>query len=1161
MNSPRTHLRQHYALPACLTAGMLVFQASAMPASAQLLAFHQEPAAVAAPTPAGETVALKTLLSQWEKDHHVTIFYESNLVGSKRVIPQSGVTTLENKLAAVLPQADLRFKKLREDYYLIVSKPAPVSSSGSSTATTDASGANVQDITVSGRVTQASGEGLPGVTVLVKGTTIGTSTGADGSFSLSVPEGSVLVFSSVGFVRQELPVTGPTSNLAIVLKDDQQALNEVVVVGYGTQSRQTVTTAVTSVNAAAIERQPVAGFDQALQGQAPGVQVTAPSGAPGAGINVQIRGNATLNLNASPLYVIDGIPVLPTYDQELAVGAQRPNPLNALNPNDIESIDVLKDGAAAAIYGLRASNGVVVITTKRGKVGKATVGFSTYFGRQVIRKKLDVLNGKQFATLYNDILASTGLPPVFNPDTVRTSTNWQDEIYRPGNIQNYQLNVSGGTDKTRYYLAGGYFKQNGISLNSGFDRYSFKLNLDQQLSTRFRAGTSLNLSRTNNNSSTRSENLATSSGTVLGALAQSPLIPIRNADGSYGTSTLTTNVDNPVGNLLESSNKAIIYQAIGNVYAELDILKNLTLRSTAGIDFRSQIENQFLTRNYPGTRSSPEDQKGQGATGTNQQVIWLQENTLTYRPSLGEKHNLTLLAGESMQESDRFTSSARGTGYASNAVPYLSGVSVFSKPSSYEDQWGLLSFFGRATYDYDQRYLASVSMRADGSSRFRDGKKFGYFPAVSLGWRVSKEAFFPENKVVSDLKLRASFGANGNQEFYTYQRFSRYGIGYSYPGTGTTVSPGIAQSDIGNNDVRWETTYQYNAGLDLGMFNNRLTFTADVYRKHTKDLLLLVDIPLSSGADNLQILQNVGSIQNQGLELGLNTTNVQATDNGFGWTTNLNFTMNRNKVLDLGQTVDETGKLIDRRLPSGNGFTLVGQPLGVFYAYQVQGIFQTQDEITQLNTRAQQLSGSSSAKYQANAGPGDIRFRDLNGDGVITDKDRTVIGNPNPKSIAGVTNTFTFKGLELSVFFQGSFGNDIYNQNRETLEAMSLAINQDTRVLNRWTPTNRNTDVPRATAGDLNGNARYSDRFLEDGSYVRLKNLTLAYNLPITLIKHAALSNLRLYVTGQNLITWTNYSGYDPEVSSSPFSTTGQGRDLGVYPQSRTYTVGLNASF
>jgi TonB-linked SusC/RagA family outer membrane protein len=1091
-----------------------------------------------------ESVALKSLLRQWEAEYRVTIFYESEVVGNKRVLPQAA-GSLEDKLSAVLPQAELRFKKLRDDYFVVVSESAATTAAPAAAT----SGAAAADVAVSGRVTGADGAALPGVTVLVKGTTIGTATNAEGVFALNVPEGSTLVFTAVGFVRQEVAVTGVTTGLNITLQEDLQALSEVVVVGYGTQSRAALVTSVASVNSEALARQPVAGFDQALQGQAAGVQVTAPSGAPGAGINVRIRGNATVSLNASPLYVIDGVPVLPTYEQELGVGGQRPNPLNALNPNDIESIDVLKDGAAAAIYGLRASNGVVVITTKRGKVGKAQVGFNMYYGRQTLRKKLDVLDGPQFATLYNEIRASAGQSPGYGLDTVRTATDWQDEVYRTAGIQNYQLNVSGGTDKTRYYLAGGYFKQDGISLNSGFNRYNFKLNLDQQLGSRFRAGTSLNLSRTLNNNSTRSENGPGSSGTVLGTLAQVPTIPVRYPNGVYGVNPFARNFDNPVGNLQESSNEATIYQVIGNVYGELDILKNLTLRSTAGIDFRTQLENEFITRDYPGTATSPEETKGSARTSTNQQVIWLQENTLTYKPSLGDRHDLTLLAGESMQASDRFTSSARTFGFASNAVPYLPAGSQFTQPSSYQDQWGLLSFFGRAIYNFDRRYLLTASLRADGSSRFREGEKFGYFPAVGLGWRISEEGFFPQGKAVSELKLRGSFGANGNQEFYTYERFPRYGLGFRYPGAGSTVALGITQTDIGNNDVKWETTYQYNLGLDLGMLNDRLTLTLDAYRKNTDDLLTLVSITPSAGVGNLNILQNVGSIRNQGVELGLTTTNVQATDGGFAWTTNLNVAMNRNKVLDLGKVVNETGQVVDRRIEGGNGFTLVGQPLGMFYGYQVQGIFQSEAEV---QGAATQSNGTA---------PGDIRFRDLNADGIINDKDRTIIGNPNPKAVGGVTNTFTYKGLELSVFFQGSFGNDIYNQNRESLESMSSPINQTTRVLDRWTPTNRDTDVPRAVLADPNGNARYSDRFIEDGSYVRLKNLTLAYNVPVSLTKRAAISNLRLYLTGQNLVTWTDYSGYDPEVSSSPFSTVGFGRDFGVYPQARTYTVGVNATF
>ncbi|TGE23579.1 SusC/RagA family TonB-linked outer membrane protein [Hymenobacter metallicola] len=1010
---------------------------------------------------------------------------------------------------------------------------------------------------VSGRVVDANGEGMPGVTVVVAGTTLGGATNPNGDFLISdVPAGThTLVISSVGYVTVRTQITvvdGQTTQVGnTTLNEDVQALKEVVVVGYGTQTRQELTTAVTSVNAKAIERQPVAGFDQALQGQAPGVQVTAPTGAPGAGINVRIRGNNSVSLTNSPLYVIDGVPVLPTYDRELSIGNQKPNPLNTLNPNDIESIDVLKDGAAAAIYGLRASNGVVVITTKRGKVGKPQLGFSMYFGQQELRKKIDVLNARQFAEYYNEARINNGGTAAFTDlNNLPAETDWQEEMYRKAAIQNYQLNVSGGTDKTRYYVSGGYFKQDGIILNSGFDRYNFKLNLDQQAGNRFRLGTNLNLSRTHNNGSVRSEQALGNSGTVLGALAQIPTVPVRNPDGTYGQNTFSFS-DNPIGNLLETNNKAITYQAIGNVYGEADVLENLKFRTSFGIDFRTQLENEFITREYPGTsRSTPEQNlKGSGRTGTTLQTIWLWENTLTYNPKLGDRHNLTLLAGQSVQESNRFASNASTVGYASNANPYISSGVTRTGSSSYEEEWGLMSYFTRAIYNFDERYLATLSLRADGTSRFDD--HWGYFPAVSLAWRVAKESFFPQNAVVSDLKVRGSFGMNGNQEIPTYDRFSRYETGSNYgASSGQAIIAGIRPGRIGNRDLKWETTKQYNVGLDLGFLQDRATLTLDAYRKRSTDLLTDVPLAPSTGAQTLNILQNVGEIENKGFELGLVTTNVQGTDGGFGWSTNLNFTVNRNKVIDFGQQTNAKNELVDREVIYGNTNTILrkGQPLGSMYGLVVQGIFQTTDEV-------------NSAPKQPNAKPGDIRFADLNKDGVINDDDRTIIGNPNPKAVAGVTNTFTFKGLELTAFFQGSFGNDIQNINRQTIEGMAGPENQSTAVLNRWTPTNTNTNIPRAVIGDPNGNNRFSTRFVEDGSYVRLKNVTLAYNLPLTLVQKAHFSGLRLYVTGQNLLTWTDYSGYDPEVSADPFSNTGFGRDFGVYPQARTYTIGLNASF
>ncbi|AII50719.1 SusC/RagA family TonB-linked outer membrane protein [Hymenobacter sp. APR13] len=1009
---------------------------------------------------------------------------------------------------------------------------------------------------VSGRVVDAKGEALPGVTVVVEGTTLGSATDANGNYTIpNVPAGPhTLVISSIGFTTVRLPITvvdGQTTQVAAAtLAENTQALNEVVVVGYGTQTRQELTTAVSSVGARQIERQTVAGFDQALQGQTPGVQVTSPSGAPGAGINVRIRGNSSVSLSNSPLYVIDGVPVLPSYNRELGgLSNQSPNPLNALNPSDIESIDVLKDGAAAAIYGVRASNGVVVITTKRGKAGKAQVGLSMYYGQQQLRKKLDVLNARQFAEYYNEALINGGRTAAY-PDlnNLPANTDWQDEVYRTAAIQNYQLNVSGGSDKTRYYVSGGYFKQDGIFRNSGFDRFSFRINLDQEVSKRFRIGTNLNLSRTNNNGSVRSERGSGNGGTVLGTITQIPTLPVRNADGTYATNPFNSSFDNPVGNLLETRNKALIYQAIGNIYGELDILDNLQFRSSLGIDFRSQVENEYVTREYPGNRqtSTPDPATlGQARTGTDQQVIWLNENTLTYNLTLGEKSRLTLLAGQSVQASNRFTSNARATGFPSNAVPYLFAGTANRSVSSFESEWALLSAFGRAIYNYDDRYLATVSFRADGSSRFAKNKRFGYFPAVSAGWNISKESFFPQIDAINSLKLRASYGENGNQEIGDYVRFSTYGSGFGYQGNGS-ISGGIAPERIGNADVSWEVTKQTNLGLDLSLLEDRLTFNADLYRKRSTDLLFEVPLPLSTGAQTLNIIQNLGEVENKGLELGLNTVNVRAEDNGFAWSTNLNFTLNRGKVINIGTVRNEQGQESGRQIINDYNIVRNGSPLGTFYGLKADGIFQTDAE-----ARAQ----------NPNARAGDQRFADLNGDGRINDQDRTVIGNANPNSIAGVTNTFSFKGLELSVFFQGSFGNDIYNENRRTTEGMSQALNQTTRVLNRWTPTNTNTDVPRAVFGDPAGNNQVSSRFIEDGSYVRLKNLTLAYGLPQSVLQKSGISGVRVYVTGQNLLTWTDYSGYDPEVSADPFSSTGFGRDLGVYPQARTYTVGLNATF
>ena len=992
---------------------------------------------------------------------------------------------------------------------------------------------------ITGKVTD-NAEPLPGVSIVIKGTAVGTTSDADGTYSINAPADAVLVFSFVGYTTTEVPVDNRTV-IDVVLTEDVKTLSEVVVIGYGTQTKRDLSTSVSSVSSQTLERQPVASFEQSLAGQAPGIQITTPTGNPGSAMNVRVRGNNSVSLSNQPLYVVDGVPIFPSYDQELSIGNQRPNPLAAINPNDIESIDVLKDGAAAAIYGSRAANGVVVITTKRGKEGRAELTFNAYYGVQELRKKIDVLNGPEFASMFNDARAAAGLSPAYDLDTVRTLTDWQDLIYRSAPIQSYQVTASGGSEKTKYYISASYFDQEGIVINSGFKRINFKMNLDQELSSKFRVGTSLNLSRGDRYGSTRSELRLENSGTIIGALAQIPTMPVYNSDGSYALNPFTLS-DNPVGGQMETHNRALINQLIGNVYGELDVLDNLVFRSSFGIDFKAQSESEFLTRQLPGFLNAPSPSRGSARTGANFETIWLWENTLTYTLNRND-HNFTFLLGASVQESNRFISNASITGFPSNAVPYLSAGTENRNVSSFEDDWGLVSYYGRVLYNFKDRYLASASLRADGSSRFSDGNKFGYFPAVSFGWRIMEEDFFPDVQFLSDLKLRLSAAANGNQEIDRYAQYSTYATGQNYLGAGGIVG-GIGPNSIGNPDLKWETTYQYDAGLDVGLFEDRVMLTFDAYLKRTQDLLTNVALPLNSAF--AEVTQNIGEVENKGIELGINSVNIANGD--LNWNTQFNFSLNRNKVIDIGQIIGPDGNPVDRELINGYNITRKGQPIGAFYGWVTNGIFQNSAEI-------------EDAAYQANAAPGDIRFSNLNADTIVNDQDRAVIGNPNPRFLANITNTITYKGFELSVFFQGSFGNDIYNQNLETLEGMHGAYNGTKNLLDRWTSEGQQTDVPRANVNDPNNNRRFSTRFIEDGSYIRMKNVMLAYSLPQSVIEKLGLSQFRLYVSGQNLLTFTDYSGYDPEVSADPTLSVGFGRDLGVYPQPKTYTVGVNVKF
>ncbi|WP_349317637.1 TonB-dependent receptor [Chitinophaga sp. MM2321] len=979
-------------------------------------------------------------------------------------------------------------------------------------------------IIVKGRVTDNTGEGLPNVSIRISGGKTGTTSGNDGTYQLSVPVGVTLVFSYTGYLPQEKKIT-TGDPVDIQLQLDVQALNQIVVVGYGTQQKRNVTASIATVKGDVIAKQPVAGVEQALQGQVAGVQITSPSGQPGSGINVQIRGSSAISSGNTPLYVIDGVPVTPSYDG-IGSGEQKFNPLNTINPGDIESIDVLKDGAAAAIYGVRASNGVVVITTKRGK-GKGQLSFSTYYGTQSLRKKIPLLNGTQWADMYNDALVNAGLPAVINPADIKYDTDWQDEIFRTAPMQNYQLSFSGATEKTRYYLSASYFDQEGIVLNSGIKRYQFKVNLDQTINDKIRVGTNLNFSRSDDNRSVQSGSALANGGVLGGALSQIPLVPVKTPDGKYGTNPYLYS-DNPVGNLLEVHNRANIYQFIGNVYGEWDIVPKLTFRTSLALDFKTQLSRNFTTLQYSATQNNAV----RGSAGMFNLVnpIELWENTLTYRPLDNGEHRLTLLGGYSAQHFTATNQYNSSSGFVSNDITNFTAGSVFGVPTSAESEWGLISYFVRGIYSYKNRYLLQASMRADGSSVFSQNNRFGYFPAVSLGWIVSDEPFFGGGKTVPYLKIRASGGTNGNQQVGTYARFTLF----------TPGSTGTVLTQIGNDKLEWEATTQYNAGFDIGFLDNRISLVFDAYNKRTTNLLQLVPLPVSVGISTAP--QNVGTVENKGIELGINSTNIEKKD--FSWTTNINLSINRNKVTDLGKVLDEKGVLVDRVVISGNNIIQKGQPLGAFYGYKVQGIFQNAAAIT-------------AAPKQDNAKPGDIQFVNINGDNVINDQDRAIIGDPNPRLIGALTNTFGYKGLELSFFFQGSFGNDIYNANREFTEGMKSAINATTNTLHRWKKEGDQTDVPRAVIGDPNNNTRASDRFIEKGTYVRLKNLTLAYNLPANVIEKLHIGGARFYITGQNLLTFTNYSGWDPEVSYTN-GAIGFGVDYFVYPQARTFLFGLN---
>ncbi len=998
------------------------------------------------------------------------------------------------------------------------------------------------DRLITGLVADETGTGLPGVSVVVEGTTRGTTTDGSGRYRLSVSDpaqGIVLVFSYVGYLPQKATV-GDQTTLNITLQADDKTLNEVVVVGYGTVKKSDLTGSVAKVGEANIKATPVVALDRAMQGRAPGVLVTQNSARPGGAATIRIRGTGSVNAGNEPLYVIDGYPT---------------GNLNSINPTDIESIEILKDASATAIYGSRGSNGVVIVTTKRGKAGQSVVTYEGYYGVQSVRRTIPLLNAQQYAEFINEARINGGGRAYFDgssatqplPSTLGEGTNWQNEVFRQAPIQNHQIGISGGETKTRYAISGSYYDQQGIIRNSFFKRYTLRANLDREVSSRLKVGLSMQGAYTNSNSSRTETDGGGNSGVTNAALNFAPTFPVYNANGTYyrDLSTLNGNlVDNPLGLANEITDQFSTTRLLSNVFADFRIIDGLTFRTSWGADLYNTKSNFYVTRQIglgAGTN-------GSASVSTSQNLNWLNENILTYTQTLGGKHNLNALLGYTTQGYHIESVGANAINFNDDFALFnnLGAGATLQTPNSGAADWALISYLARVNYGFSDRYLLTLTARQDGSSRFGPNRKYGFFPSGAFAWRLINESFMKGQTVFSDLKLRLSYGLSGNQEGIGDYRYLSSIIVSSYPfgGANAALRVGGVPNGVANADLRWERNAQFDVGIDAALLNNRVQLTADYYVKTTSDLLFSVNVPQTTGYSTA--LQNIGQVENRGLELGINTVNINRSGRGFGWTTEFNIAFNRNRILTLDGRPEFTAGDGSGHLQVSNTVQLkVGQPLGNFYGRVVEGIFQNQAEID--------------ASAQKTARPGDFRYADLNTDGAINDLDRTVIGNGIPKFFGGLNNTFTYRGFDLNVFLQGSFGNDILNFGRFDLYNLNGNNNQSADVLNRWTPTNPNNEIPRATT--TGGQRILSTFHIEDGSYLRVKNISLGYTLPENWLKRVSVRSAKVYASAQNWLTFTQYTGFDPEVSRFGTTSISQGMDYGGYPAAKTLLVGLNLTF
>jgi TonB-linked SusC/RagA family outer membrane protein len=1117
-------------------------------------------------------VSFKEVFDEVKKQTGYTVFYNNSVINDQEKI--KSINFASSDLTAVLSTifkghpVEWNFN----DKLIILKK--------NTEKITPDSDQSAKKTRIAGMVTSSDDHlSLPGVSIKLKGSSGGTVSDVNGSFNILADIGQPLVFSYIGYQSQEVVITSD-KDLNIVLVKGNSALNEVVVVGYGTQKKAMITGAVSSIAAKDLENQIGKNILDDMAAQLPGVAVQSGTGRPGSNPVVRIRGTGSISASNTPLYVIDGVPM------------ENSDDINAMNPNDIESVDVLKDAASAAIYGSRGGNGVVIITTKKGKAGQAKIDFSFSTGIQTVSKKIDVLDRDQhiefekagqaanWASVGGDINIPNGqrtkngqnynYPQSFDNPGALPNTNWQNEIFRKAPLNNYQLSAQGGSANTTYYISGNYFTQDGIIKATDFKRYAAKINISSKISKLVQAGVNLTPSYTIENiRQTDGHPTSGDGGIILKALTLPPTVTPRYDGGLYGgvlgnpeyVSTGYSQISSPLQVLEDPDykNKRESARVTGDIFAELKPIPEITIRTSFGGDFRNYWQNYYR----PSTISigsvaamTPESPNGNinniaSSHNENRSMRFAWSNTATYKKVFNKVHDLTLLAGFSAEKNNAEASVLTGQSgtFDNDLVNYVSGASIITSTAN-KEQWSLLSYLGRVNYAYKGKYLLTTSIRRDGSSRFAPNNKWAVFPSLSVGWIASEEDFLKKQSFISNLKFRASYGVTGNFNIGNY-RWQALLAKYNYSfGTGDgTLATGYAPSGFSNPDLTWEENRQTDVGLDVGILNERFTLAIDYYNRVTDNLLYSIPVPSITGFTST--FGNVGKIRNSGFEIEVNSKNIKT--NNFLWSTNLNLSKNTNKVLQLGKNNEP---IIVTSENTVTQITQVGGALGAFFGYPIAGIFKDQAEV----------NAHPEMKFNASSGPGDTKFIDTDGDGKITSNDRTILGSNAPDFIYGINNHFSYKKLSLDIQLQGVQGGKVFFLSERFIGTNGLSLNQLTEsALNRWVSPDQPgsgtyTKITPANALSPGLTESSVSRWLYDASYLRIRNITLSYGLPLGLVKRAHFTSARLSLGIQNLYTFSKYIGYNPETNLNGESVTAPGIDYGVYPLPRTFTLGINLS-